>query len=49
MVSAPAIAASRIMMGAASFQKGLGACHSLSHPLSAELDVHHEPRAGFSP
>jgi len=29
------------MMGAASFQKGLGACHSLSHPLSAELDVHH--------
>ncbi|HKO93711.1 MAG TPA: iron-containing alcohol dehydrogenase, partial [Polyangiaceae bacterium] len=23
------------MMGAASFQKGLGACHSLSHPLSA--------------
>ena len=29
------------MMGAAAFQKGLGACHSLSHPLSAELDVHH--------
>jgi len=29
------------MMGAAAFQKGLGACHSLSHPLSAVLDVHH--------
>ena len=29
------------MMGAAAFQKGLGACHSLSHPLSAEFDVHH--------
>jgi len=29
------------MMGAAAFQKGLGACHSLSHPLSAELNVHH--------
>ena len=29
------------MMGAASFQKGLGACHSLSHPLSAELGIHH--------
>jgi alcohol dehydrogenase class IV len=29
------------MMGAVSFQKGLGACHSLSHPLSAELDLHH--------
>jgi 4-hydroxybutyrate dehydrogenase len=29
------------MMGAASFQKGLGACHSLSHPLSAELGLHH--------
>jgi alcohol dehydrogenase class IV len=29
------------MMGAAAFQKGLGACHSLSHPLSAELDIHH--------
>jgi 4-hydroxybutyrate dehydrogenase len=29
------------MMGAAAFQKGLGACHSLSHPLSAELGVHH--------
>lgn len=29
------------MMGAVSFQKGLGACHSLSHPLSAEYDLHH--------
>jgi 4-hydroxybutyrate dehydrogenase len=29
------------MMGAAAFQKGLGACHSLSHPLSAELGIHH--------
>jgi alcohol dehydrogenase class IV len=29
------------MMGAASFQKGLGACHSLSHPLSAEFGLHH--------
>src|SRR6185436_6724337 len=28
------------MMGAAAFQKGLGACHSLSHPLSAELGLH---------
>jgi 4-hydroxybutyrate dehydrogenase len=28
-------------MGAAAFQKGLGACHSLSHPLSAVLGVHH--------
>ncbi len=29
------------MMGAVAFQKGLGACHSLSHPLGAELDMHH--------
>jgi 4-hydroxybutyrate dehydrogenase len=29
------------MMGAAAFQKGLGACHSLSHPLSAEFHLHH--------
>jgi alcohol dehydrogenase class IV len=29
------------MMGAAAFQKGLGACHSLSHPLSAVFGVHH--------
>ncbi len=28
-------------MGAAAFQKGLGACHSLSHPLSAQLGLHH--------
>lgn len=29
------------MMGAVAFQKGLGACHSLAHPLSAEFDLHH--------
>lgn len=29
------------MMGAVAFQKGLGACHALAHPLSAELDLHH--------
>lgn len=29
------------MMGAVAFQKGLGACHSLAHPLSAELKMHH--------
>ena len=29
------------MMGAVSFQKGLGACHSLAHPLSALCDLHH--------
>ncbi len=28
-------------MGAAAFQKGLGAIHSLSHPLGAVLDTHH--------
>jgi alcohol dehydrogenase class IV len=28
-------------MGAVSFQKGLGACHSLAHPLSAVADLHH--------
>jgi len=28
-------------LGAVAFQKGLGACHSLAHPLSAELDLHH--------
>jgi 4-hydroxybutyrate dehydrogenase len=27
--------------GAVAFQKGLGACHSLAHPLSAEYDTHH--------
>ena len=27
--------------GATAFQKGLGACHSLAHPLSAELGTHH--------
>lgn len=29
------------MMGAVAFQKGLGACHSLAHPLGAELNMHH--------
>ncbi len=29
------------MMGAVAFQKGLGACHSLAHPLGAEHDLHH--------
>lgn len=27
--------------GAVAFQKGLGACHSLAHPLSAETGMHH--------
>jgi 4-hydroxybutyrate dehydrogenase len=29
------------MMGAVAFQKGLGVCHSLAHPLGAEHDLHH--------
>jgi len=29
------------MMGAVAFQKGLGACHSLAHPLSTEFGMHH--------
>jgi alcohol dehydrogenase class IV len=29
------------MMGAVSFQKGLGACHSLAHPLSNLAHLHH--------
>ncbi len=29
------------MMGAVAFQKGLGVCHSLAHPLSSEKDMHH--------
>lgn len=28
-------------MGAIAFQKGLGACHSLAHPLSSENGLHH--------
>lgn len=28
-------------MGAVAFQKGLGATHSLAHPLSSEKDLHH--------
>lgn len=29
------------LLGGVAFQKGLGACHSLAHPLSAELGMHH--------
>jgi len=29
------------MMGAIAFQKGLGGCHSLAHPLSSEHGLHH--------
>jgi 4-hydroxybutyrate dehydrogenase len=29
------------MMGAVAFQKGLGVCHSLAHPLGAQHDLHH--------
>jgi 4-hydroxybutyrate dehydrogenase len=29
------------MMGAVAFQKGLGACHSLAHPLSNLCALHH--------
>lgn len=29
------------MMGAVAFQKGLGACHSLAHPLSSDFGLHH--------
>lgn len=29
------------MMGAVAFQKGLGACHSLAHPLSSAHGLHH--------
>ena len=29
------------LMGAVAFQKGLGIVHSLAHPLSTLLDVHH--------
>ena len=28
-------------MGAVAFQKGLGVCHSLAHPLSSEKNLHH--------
>ena len=28
-------------MGAVAFQKGLGACHSLAHPLSSLCGLHH--------
>jgi len=29
------------LMGSAAFQKGLGAIHSLSHPVNGKFDVHH--------
>lgn len=29
------------LMGAVAFQKGLGACHSMAHPLSTEFGIHH--------
>jgi len=29
------------LMGATAFQKGLGAMHSMAHPLGANLDLHH--------
>jgi len=29
------------MMGAIAFQKGLGAVHSLAHPLSSDCGMHH--------
>ena len=29
------------MMGAIAFQKGLGATHSLAHPLSSDFGMHH--------
>jgi alcohol dehydrogenase class IV len=29
------------MMGAVAFQKGLGVCHSLAHPLGARHNLHH--------
>ena len=28
-------------MGSTAFQKGLGAIHSLSHPINAQFDDHH--------
>ena len=45
------------MMGAVAFQKGLGAVHSLAHPLSSIANLHHgttngdppAPRAGVQP
>jgi alcohol dehydrogenase class IV len=46
-VSAPTDLAARggmmkaAMMGAVAFQKGLGACHSLAHPLSNLCGLHH--------
>ena len=28
-------------MGSTAFQKGLGAIHSLSHPINAQFNIHH--------
>ena len=28
-------------MGSTAFQKGLGAIHSLSHPVNAQFNIHH--------
>lgn len=35
------------MMGAVAFQKGLGACHSLAHPLSSQHGLHHGEANAF--
>ena len=40
-VSARAHMLAASSMGAAAFQKGLGAIHALSHPIGAVLDIHH--------
>ena len=40
-VSARADMLAASLMGATSFQKGLGAMHAMSHPLGAHLHVHH--------
>ncbi len=40
-IEAPGGMMKAAMMGAVAFQKGLGACHSLAHPLSSEKNLHH--------
>ncbi len=40
-VSARADMLAASLMGATSFQKGLGAMHAMSHPLGAHLHIHH--------
>ena len=40
-ISARADMQAASLMGATSFQKGLGAMHAMSHPLGAHLHVHH--------